>query len=260
MSAALSLFPPPVGSCLFFLGTHESHWLRRAGVPLFVSRRRLARIKRHRPAIAPWAMDSGGFTEITDYGGWTVGPAEYAAEVRGYRDTLGLMQWAAIQDWMCEPVALAKTGKTVAEHQALTIRNYLDLTSIAPDIPWIPVIQGWEQDDYQRHADDYARARVDLAALPTVGVGSVCRRQDTAEAAGILRALHRRGLKLHGFGLKLGGLERAGHLLTSADSLAWSDGARWKPPMPGHTHKSCANCMEYALAWREKVLGIEGVH
>jgi len=28
-----------------------------------------------------------------------------------------------------------------------------------------------------------------------------------------------------------------------------------RPPMPGCTHKHCGNCLRYALAWRERVVG-----
>jgi hypothetical protein len=38
------------------------------------------------------------------------------------------------------------------------------------------------------------------------------------------------------------------------DSMAWSLGARFNPPLRGHTHKNCANCLEYALRWRAKVI------
>ncbi|WP_018559589.1 MULTISPECIES: hypothetical protein [unclassified Streptomyces] len=62
------------------------------------------------------------------------------------------------------------------------------------------------------------------------------------------------GLRLHGFGFKTLGLEKVGHLLASADSLAWSTHARHRPPMAGHTHKNCANCLPYALNWRTRVL------
>lgn len=61
-----------------YLGTHETSWLRSAGVPLFISHRRLARLKRTLPvAIAPWALDSGGFSELSLYGGWKTTPSEY---------------------------------------------------------------------------------------------------------------------------------------------------------------------------------------
>ena len=45
-------------------------------------------------------------------------------------------------DWMCEPAMLARTGLTVAEHQAGTVANYLELRAAAPELPFIPVLQG----------------------------------------------------------------------------------------------------------------------
>jgi hypothetical protein len=42
--------------------------------------------------------------------------------------------------------------------------------------------------------------------------------------------------------------------LTSADSLAWSYRARRDHPLPGCTHKSCANCVHHALRWRAQLL------
>lgn len=64
----------------------------------------------------------------------------------------------------------------------------------------------------------------------------------------------RSGLRLHGFGFKSTGLAKVGGLLASADSMAWSYAARRSAPMPGHTHQSCANCLEYALRWRSSLL------
>lgn len=62
-------------------------------------------------------------------------------------------------------------------------------------------------------------------------------------------------LRLHGFGVKLGGLERIAGRLASADSMAWSYAARKRPPLPGCTaHRNCANCPKWALLWREEVL------
>ena len=49
-------------------------------------------------------------------------------------------------------------------------------------------------------------------------------------------------------------MTQRGHALASADSLAWSYDARRRPPLPGHTHKNCANCQPYALTWRTRVL------
>ena len=70
---------------IFYLGTHETSWLRRAGVPLFLSRRRLARLRGPLPAAScRWALDSGGFTELNLHGRWQTSPRQYAAEASRY--------------------------------------------------------------------------------------------------------------------------------------------------------------------------------
>lgn len=238
----------------FFLGTHQPHWLGRLTAPLFVSARRLRGRKSLPSAKGPWALDSGGFSELSLFGRWDTTPEKYVAEVRRYRDGIGGLCWAAPQDWMCEPFVTVKTGKTVREHQRLTVDNFLALRRTAPDLPWVPVLQGWRHDDYLAHVEDYAAAGVDLPSLPLVGLGSVCRRQATAGAECLIRELHAKGIRLHGFGFKLEGLRRSARFLASADSLAWSFNARKSPPLPGCRHKNCANCERWALRWREKVL------
>lgn len=250
----------PVGDRrIFWLGIHQPHWLAVAGVPTFLSRRRLAARRNLPRAAAPWALDSGAFTEIRDRGGWTITAAQYAAEVERYSSEIGNMLWAAIQDWMCEPFMLARTGKTILQHQELTMRSYLDLASLSPSIPWTPVIQGYSIDDYLRHVDMYANHGVDLAKLPIVGLGSVCKRQATDEVSGIVRALSALGISLHGFGVKTQGLAKVSGVLRSADSLAWSFKARrlQRPALArcvGGGHKNCANCLPFALHWRSGLL------
>lgn len=246
---------PKEGAVIFWLGTHQPQWLGRTAVPLFLSRRRLALRRRLARAAGPWAIDSGGFSELLLFGGWRTEPAAYVAEVRRWRDEVGRLEWAAIQDWMCEPAMLARTGLDVAEHQRRTCDSWDRLRDLAPDLPWVPVLQGWAPEDYERHADLYDRRGTSLAALPLVGVGTMCRRGHTGPALRILGALHRRGLRLHGFGLKSLALDAgAARVLASSDSLAWSAQARRAPPLAGCAHASCANCMRYALLWRERLL------
>jgi hypothetical protein len=241
----------------FYLGTHIPSWLWTVPVPLFISAVRLRTLQTHgMTAKAEWALDSGGFSEIGKHGGWTVTPKRYAAEVTGWR-RVGKMRWAAIQDWMCEPVMLAKTGLSVLQHQNRTVRSMLDLQDIAPDIPWAPVLQGWVLQDYLRHIDAYCRAGIDLTQQPVVGVGSVCRRQHTSEAEEIVRTISGMGIRVHAFGFKVLGLRRVSCALHSADSLAWSFTARMNPAASrelGCTHANCANCVKYALRWRERLL------
>ncbi len=111
-----------------FLGTHEPSWLRTAGVPLFISHRRLMRLKRTLPvAIAPFALDSGGFSELSLFGGWKTTPSEYVDAVIRYDREIGQLQFAAPQDYMCEPEMLQRTGMKIVEHQTRTVANYLEL-------------------------------------------------------------------------------------------------------------------------------------
>jgi hypothetical protein len=155
---------------------------------------------------------------------------------------------------MCEPVMLTKTGKTVVEHQRLTIDNFLELKAIAPEMPFIPVLQGWEMDDYMRHVEMWSRVGVDLSREPTVGIGSVCRRQNTDEIGTIVSSVAALGISLHGFGVKTLGLRSYAKHLKSADSMAWSYNARMNPPMEGCDHKNCANCPRWALRWRNALV------
>jgi hypothetical protein len=237
----------------FWLGIHDAHWLAEAGVPTFVSHRRLARRRRLPRAITPWALDSGGFTELRLHGGYVEPAHAYAKAVERYADEIGQLAWAAPQDWMCEPFMVERTGLSVRAHQARTLENYLLLRTATPLV--IPVLQGWEPSDYERHVEDYARAGVDLTAAPLVGVGSICRRQDMAIGERIVRRLAALGLRLHGFGVKLTGLGRFADALTSADSMAWSYRARrGQVRLAGCTHRHCANCLRFALQWREDAL------
>jgi hypothetical protein len=260
----------------FYLGTHEPAWLGRSHVPLFISAVRLRRLKRKLPrARVPWALDSGGFSVLSKHGGYPQSAEEYVAEVRRWSEEIGLMDWAAIQDWMCEPVMLARTGLTVAEHQRRTVQSYLDLRRIAPDLPWVPVLQGFTREEYLHCASLYAAAGVDLADGRLVGIGSVCRRESTREAESIIRELAGRGIQLHGFGFKLAGLERCRDVLASADSLAWSDGARARA---SEARRECRrgqvalfdnssstaiaspqNSPAVALAWQSRVLARAGI-
>jgi hypothetical protein len=144
-------------------------------------------------------------------------------------------------DWMCEPFMVNRTGLSVNEHLARTVANYLEL---APDV--IPVVQGYEPRDYDRCIAMYQREGVDLAAMPVVGIGSVCKRSRLRETIRLLRYLSDYGIRFHGFGLKGTTYRALRGLLASADSMAWSYNAR----MNGGN----ANGLEDALAWRARLL------
>ena len=261
--------PEPLGACTFMLGTHRPNWLypgsreRAPAGPLFVSIRQLRhqrkgfadpkRRSRYPSCDTPYCIDSGGFTELRQSGGWVTSPETYAAEVQALDAQTGTLDWAATQDWMVEDDALRRTGLTVDEHQRRTVASFLRLRELAPEIRWLPVLQGQTLGDYLRHLRMFADAGVHLQTMGLVGVGSVCRRQGSDDIAGILGALAAQGLRLHGFGVKTGGLEKAAAALVSSDSLAWSLGAR-KRAEPG-----AANSIHVAEEYRDRMTSIEGV-
>jgi len=234
----------------FFLGTPEPYWLRRDDVtgPFFVSRSRLARLKKLHETKHRWALDSGGFTQLHKYGTWTISSEEYANFVKRCDDEIGNLAWAAPQDWMCEETALRQSGLSVREHQDRTISNFLDLRQRLGSLV-IPVIQGWDRDEYLECCDLYEKAGVDLSSEDVIGLGSVCRRNADSDIAEIINTLQ--PLNLHGFGIKgKSYIENYGSLV-SADSMAWSFTAR---PLPNCSHRKCSWCYEYADLWRSRIL------
>ena len=154
---------------------------------------------------------------------------------------------------MTEQHILARTGASLRMHQHRTGKNYLRLCDLDPNLPFIPVLQGQSVADYHRSADWYERHGVDLAALPLVGVGSICRRQHTAEVEQILRSLAARGYRLHAFGAKVLGLERYADAIASSDSMAWSRRGRYVPRCTP-THRTESNCLRFALSWHQNLI------
>ncbi len=251
--------PSPRGSShddpgwTFYLGTHEVNWLTNEVGPLFISHRRLALRKNLPRAATRWALDSGGFSELELHGRWVTTSTEYVEATRRYAADIGMLDWAAPMDWMCEPKMLARTGLTVEDHQRRTIANFLELRERAPELPYIPVIQGWTRADYEQCVTLYEAEGVNLRQEARVGIGSVCRRQGTPEVAEIVWALADAGLSLHGFGVKSRGIANVAGALASADSMAWSYRARRDEPLPGCQHQRCSNCIRYAERWRDRL-------
>lgn len=273
---------------VFYLGTHRPYWLWNGAVdvPLFVSHSTLKTRKSAFPAatVPSWALDSGGFSELQHRGEWTVTPREYVQATARYDREIGRLDWAAPQDWMCEDAIIgggtyggqrfAGTHLSVAEHQRRTVANFLDLAELWPQFsdsanPYMPVLQGKPGvvSSYLAHAAMYEDAGIHLADFALVGVGSVCRLQESPAIGRLARGLAPLGLSLHWFGLKLTGLPAVWPHIASHDSLAWSLDARRTVRMPGCTHvrqrgpkagrpSSCANCAAYALRWRALVVSL----
>lgn len=272
----------------FILGTHKAHWpsLPEADATWMLSRNTLSKVVNLKPALRPWVLDSGGFTELSkapegeSRARWRITAREYVHEVARYAREMGMMKWAAPMDMMCEPamihggkvgmVDVPGTGLSVGTHQTLTVWNFLELTEIWGEIcpelpcPFIPVIQGWSPAEYKACKAMYRECGIDLKAYPAVGIGSVCRRQGSPGRLAVLfKDWADEGIRLHGFGVKTDGLELfIPGTFASIDSFSWSYDAYRNPPLAGHDkpggirtkgHATCSNCLDYALWWQRNI-------
>lgn len=229
----------------FFTGLHQPSDARHFDA-VFVSVNRL-RDRKGPFTVGDWIMDSGAFTEISTHGRYRHDVAAYAAEIRRWAANGNLLA-AVAQDWMCEPFIVAKTGRSVQEHQRLTVDRYdALLAEDTADVYVMPVLQGYAAQDYVRHIEMYGGR---LAVDQWVGVGSVCKRNgDPGQVAGVLLAIKqaRPDLRLHGFGLKTTALATplVRSLLETADSMAWSFAARREGRNP--------NDWQEAVRWSENI-------
>lgn len=273
-----------------YVGTSEASWLERTEVPLFIPYHRLLRRKGplpRSPRNGHWALDSGGYNHIRKYGCWAIPPEQYVADTLRFDREIGNLGWAAPMDMMCEVDAFTATGLSELAHQQFTVTNFVQLERLWYDqsdseSPFMPVLQADPDlpvDDmvasYLRCWGMYAEAGVDLGYRTLVGLGSICRQQATEKIGALVTALHEHDsrdetvepLPLHGFGCKTLGLLRYGHLMTSADSQAWSARQRYasrrnEPKWAGcpMDHPDCRNCFHWALEWRRRALARVSVY
>jgi len=209
----------------FFIGLHQPSDAKHFEA-CFVSVNRLRDRKSDFP-VTDWIMDSGAFSAIFTHGGYQHPVEEYAAHIRRWK-TCGNLLAAVAQDYMCEPSMLRKTGLTVKDHQRLTIERYDALMHCDTGVYIMPVLQGYDPEEYVDHIRQYGKR---LKSGAWVGVGSICKRNGSpCLVLDVLVAIkmERPDLKLHGFGLKTtalaNGTIRA--CLETADSMAWSFTAR----------------------------------
>lgn len=249
---------------LFFVGLHQVHHARHFDLS-FISANRLRRQRNGKPAprkkpfvVKCWIMDSGAFSELSreqgiDSNGNLI-PNEYRLSVFEHFNPIekwagnGELVAAVAQDFMCEAFILAKTGLTVEEHQRRTIVRFDALRMFDPSVYILPVLQGYDPQDYVRHLLMYGDR---LAQGVWVGVGSICKRNAKPESVlAVLQAIKevRPDLRLHGFGLKTTALAdpRIRDLLYSADSMAWSLNAR--------KHGRDGNSWQEAKRFEERIL------
>lgn len=180
------------------------------------------------PQMRPLGGDCGGYviTRVRKLTCWPFGDDELAEWYSG----MG-MAWGATRDHCCEPdisIAIHERQEMTTENAAAAWRNHRD----AP-FAWVPTVQGWEPDDYARHArqlrplvEEMRRHYGDGSAF-RVGVGTLCKRADPLMARRVVAAVARElpGVPLHLWGLTHRVFDSQAALapqVASLDSAAWN--------------------------------------
>lgn len=213
-----------------------------------------------------WIMDSGAFSQITQYGDFVMSPEEYI-RLACHFQWCGDLQCIVTQDYMCEPdvlQSLKDIGKraSVRIHQKKTVERFIELRKLARKyklrVPVMPVLQGWEVEDYIDHwrmYQNYFRFEYLIPCpgfagqgggtpsdpyFPWVGIGSTCKRNKNPDVVSeILDAIEEEvskefkwryqednvwsKMRWHLFGYKKTGLKNSSirDRIHSADSFAY---------------------------------------
>lgn len=149
----------------------------------------------------PVALDSAGFVAMVRY--WF-----YRWTLDQYVDLAGSYPWLwwAAPDYCCER-EVARDRAEVRQRVDATAAKLAWALTVADDKgvkPCMPILQGWQPDDYLRCADLISR----FIELPdVVGLGSMCRRHLSGPDGAVaiierLDAVLRPGVRFHLFGVK----------------------------------------------------------
>lgn len=175
------------------------------------------------------AADCGGFVATFKWRDYPYTPAQYVHWLRSWRP-----QWAATMDYCCEDEITSGRPGVVRERQQKTTemawrfwQNYQESWT------WVPTIQGWQIEDYQRHATEMKPLIQEMQAVYgtesawRVGIGTLCRRASVQMIHDVVRTVSSilPGVPLHLWGIKLGALQSPVALpecVVSVDSAAWN--------------------------------------
>ena len=156
------------------------------------------------------------------------GNADYPQATETYLHDIGRLQperyvW---RDYVCEEDVREHHGVTVEEQQERTTERHIECANLHDDLSIsatpMAVVQGWDPEDYRRHAQDLADH--DLVT-ERIGIGTMCGRDNTNLCEEIVAAVRDviPDVDLHAFGLDRAAY-RSEYLideLKSTDSLAY---------------------------------------
>ena len=179
--------------------------------------------------ITDLAADCGGYVATVRWGEYRYSPAEYVAWLESWKVK---PVWAATMDFCCEQDIATDKAEVMLRQDKTTDMAYLFWEEYR-DCPWawVPTIQGWNVDDYVRHANELKPLVYEMKDHYTdgwrVGIGTLCQRADGRMIRDVVMAVTSvlPDVPIHLWGVKLGafqGEEGLPEQVCSMDSAAWN--------------------------------------
>lgn len=169
-------------------------------------------------------VDSGGFAIMQKFGKYPWSVSQYSDFIWDVTRDVRL-DFSAIMDYACEPSVNREVYRSNKERIKATIRNEAECMRVAPDLPWLPVLQG---DSLTERAFDIAiRRRMAMLPINYAGIGSVCGRGKAGAIEAILFYRDQLpSLKHHCFGMHIQALDNdiVFDTVKSWDSYGWNWG------------------------------------
>ena len=169
-------------------------------------------------------IDSGGFSFFKKWGEYPFDLETYLSFIYNLKEQYPL-ELCAVMDYPCEIEANRTKLKTNKDRIEATVRNAVECIDADPNLPWIPVIQGFSLEEYLHCVDLYEQVGI---RLDYIAVGSVCARKGNLHSIRriLTKIRDRTKARLHSFGLSLTYLKdsQIHNAVYSSDSAAWNWG------------------------------------
>jgi hypothetical protein len=171
----------------------------------------------HTPRHDSLFLDSGGYGFHRSYGEYPFPRERYVKLAKEVGADL-----VAVMDYPCERGVNRSMHSDNVDRVAATTDSARALMRSHPEITWVPVIQGYDAEEYANCVSRYESMGL---IRPFMAVGSLCTRKTAATTRAVLRVIRRHlpDVRLHGFGVDLRLLKdrEIRSILWSADTAAW---------------------------------------
>jgi hypothetical protein len=170
-------------------------------------------------------LDSGGFSFLNRFGDYPISWNMFVDWVHKMNDVNnGIVSYVATPDYPCEK-EITRTCELATNFERIikTIDNAVVVMDKYPDIKWMPVIQGYNFEEYKQCLDLYRSRGINPEKF---AIGSMCRRSDVRQIEQYVKKLIEYGLKekIHLFGLCAKGLKSKylDSVVDSSDSISYT--------------------------------------